>query len=138
MANLNRPFESRRSDVDRINSHGVKQTFLTVETPVHGPGETILQVPFASLFVVRPAFWYGMVLDDNQQVTAERFPTYSATVASWRRVQKEGENVGWFFKGATVLVVIKGETDMRCIFQTHFYGRALRNPTEGLSIDGAI
>lgn len=135
---LNRPFEARRSDVTRVNTHGVKLHHYMVETLITGTGETLIDVPFPIVYVDIPGFWAGLVMDDNQALEDGNFPTYSATVVRWTRIQKQGENVGFFYKGATVAVVIAGADDQRAYLQTHFHGKALRNPTQGLTIDGAI
>lgn len=135
---LNKPFESRRSDVNRINTHGVKLHQYMVETLITGTGEAVVEIPFPVYFVDRPAFYTGLVLDDNITVVAQSFPTYSATVVRWNRITKQGENVGYFYKGATVAVRITGSDTQRAFLQTHFHGKAMRNPTTGLGIDGGI
>lgn len=138
MPDLNSPLERRRSDVTRVNTHGVKLHHYTVETLVNGTGEVFYDVPFPVLFVERPVFSCGLVLDDNQTVETGEYPTYSATVIYWDKLQKQGENVGYFYKGARVAVVVSGIDDQKAYMHTHFFGKALRNPTTGQRIDGAI
>lgn len=131
MTDLNKPFESRRSDVTRVNSLGVKLHLFTVDTLIEGVGEALFAVPFPIAFVERPSFTCGLSLDDNIAPVALNYPTYSVTVVSWTRVQKQGENVGYFYRGALVSVVLTGDAGQRAWVSTTFTGKALRNPTTG-------
>jgi hypothetical protein len=128
--------EKRTADVSRVNTHGVKLQRFTIETTISGVGEALVTVNFPLFFIERPAFSSGLILDDNINPVAGIYPTFSAVVSTWIRVQKQGENVGYFYRGATVAVVLEGDEDQQAILQTHFEGKAFRNPTAGTPLGG--
>lgn len=131
MADLNRPFETRRSTVNRINSLGVKLHEYSVETLITGVGEVPMLIAFPVYFVERPSFTFGLAMDDNSAVVAGNFPTYSITVTAWDKLQKQGDNVGWFYRGAALVAVLTGDITQRAWATTTFTGKALRNPISG-------
>jgi hypothetical protein len=109
-----------------------------VDIYLTGIGEVVLDVPFPVVYIERPGFTSGLTLDANEIVEAGNFPTLSAFVIRHQVEQKKGENVGYFYRQATLGVKLTGVTDQRSIITAHFFGKAFRNPTTGQRIDGTL
>lgn len=138
MPDLMRPLENRRSNVDRINSHGIKIHVYSVDSPVVGVGEAIIEIPFPVLFVERPGFTSGFSLDENVSPQLTNFPTYSAVVVQWVRQPKKttSDNANSFlYAGAILSVRLTGDVSQRATLHTRFEGKAMRNPLTDYDLD---
>lgn len=135
---IQRPLEGRRSDVHRVNSHGVKLHRFTVQTSTRGVGEAEIEIPFPVWFTDMPGFSFGSSLDGTSP-EGGNFPTVSAVVTRWYTESKRGDGTGLFYVGANVAVVLSGHDEQRAILHTHFEGKALRNvKTNTDNLDGEL
>lgn len=124
--------ERARTDRGRIDAMTVKETQVSGRVLVDGAGEAAIDVPFAVVFSERPIFTFGGELDVNHTPEATNFPTVSAVVLSWDKVDDIDNVFDGRYKGARIAVVTTGKVDMKMWVHYSFQGRAMRNPGRAL------
>lgn len=129
--------DSRRWEVDRIGSTGVKNQTVSGRTLVSGTGEIMIPVEFPILFVEPPGFFFGGEMDGGHPIAPGFCPTISVIVAAWETLPKRGVNTGFFYSGATLGVVLTGDTaaasEQEMWVHWHFMGSAFQNPVDVLT-----
>lgn len=107
-------------------AHVYSQTgeVLIIQTGLRS--ESTVQIDFTHIFTEKPNFSYGLVMDDNQQITPGNVPTISGLVFNWI-TEKKGPAL--IYLGAHVVFVTTGEALQRMFAHFRFEGRGLSFPT---------
>lgn len=131
---IQRPFETRRHNVDRVNAMGVKTHTFTAKTLVKGVGSISYDIPFPILFTDEPGVSFGFVLDINSTLLDGVFPKCFPVVSAWNAISKDGIDPGFvdrgatYFKGATIFALLEGDASQWLWIHATFIGKAMRNP----------
>jgi hypothetical protein len=134
--------EVRRTDINRINDAQIKPThvsgfyefsFVGTETTQ----EVLLEVDFPCWFVDRPVFAPGMEIPNYPVLPAAavptdvlvdgEYPTWSATVAAWKRMH-EFRPGGGYWTGAHLAVVATGPVGQEWILHWTMDAKAMNIP----------
>lgn len=120
--------QQTRDDHSRVRDMTVKVTRVTSRVLVVGTGEVSIDVKFPVRFGERPIFTFGGELGENQSPTGGIYPTISAVVQSWDKVDEIQPGYGGYYLGATILVVTTGREGQRMWLHWAMEAKALRNP----------
>lgn len=127
----------QRAVNDSISDFSARQFTVCGEILVNGVGESVVSVPFPVVFIERPLFHFGGVLDDNQTVTAGSYPTLSAVVSSFDVKRSGIEKTE--YTGANIAITTTGVAEQRMVLCWFFVGKALVNPIGDVgNTDGTI
>lgn len=96
--------------------------------------EASFPVTFWNVFTDQPAFTSGAALDDNQPLTSGSYPTGNACVYTWTTL--ENASPGKSYTGATLAVVVTGESGQRVWVHYSFTGTALSMPAPAAPTNG--
>src|SRR5687767_3614383 len=109
---IQRAFESRRGEVERVAQLGVQIYTVTEFVQVDGTGQNIGDVNFPVQFIEKPSFWSGFVMGPNEAVDADDIPRTSALVLEW--IVRRAVPDGFYYTGARIgYVVENGRLDQR-------------------------
>lgn len=132
--------DDRRWEVERIDSTGVKTRLLAGKSLISGLGEVLVDVDFPIIFAEEPSCSFGSVMDGGFPVNPGKFPTVSATVSAWQTIPKQGSGTGFFYTGATMAIVITGDStlsEQQLWVNWNFIGAAFQNPVD-IEESGAV
>jgi hypothetical protein len=119
-------------------SMAADRTVMSGESRISGAGEVLISVPFACKFSEKPLFYYGGEILDQKTIPAGQFPTISAFVCGWSAQDVSNDPsdpllapTSRFYTGATIGVVITGDTTGKYVLHWHFIGEAINGPSGG-------
>lgn len=121
-----RPFESRRSDINQQQAIEVAPTTLTGFVTIQGAGETTVDVTFPVWYIEEPGMFFGGSLGPNQSTEGGNLPTVSVVVLFWRTTFVDPST---YYNGARLAVVTTGRGDQEMKVHWHAEGRAITNPS---------
>lgn len=107
---------------ERQAKYGTVQGFVDVT----GPGETVVTVSFPVMFMEKPNFSAGLELADNNWLTLENFPVWSATVGQWT-INRSSSGVNRYV-GAQIGLVLFSPA-MRGVLHYSFVAKSFTNPS---------
>lgn len=129
MSRIQRGLENRRTNESRIHEQTVKIHKLQGRVLIQGSGESSINVTFPVTFTTRPGFSFGSEIAENVPPTGGNFPSVTAAVARWDKVEKLP---GVFhYNGAVITIVILGNPGYMYV-HWHMEGKAFRNPIYNL------
>jgi hypothetical protein len=114
----------QRRYVETLMEQSVKDGACVGIVELEGSGEALIEIDFPLRFLEKPIFSPGMELRDNQWLSWGAFPTWSATIGSWK-TEVVAENT--LYVGAIIGIVTFNAN--RAGFHYSFKARSLTNPT---------
>lgn len=118
--------DTRRRDVDRIDSMLVDRCVVEGTFKMLGSGEGSIDINFPVQFIEKPIFNSGYELESGHAPSSGEVPTCTATVIDWKTVKRPGDAL--YYVGCRVVVRTTGNSTLESHVHVYFHGKHLKNP----------
>jgi hypothetical protein len=110
-----------------FNDVAASDSTVSGKFTVNGSGEARAHVLFPVSFSVLPYMTFGFEVQSSTQILKQHAPAMSATVYDWDTLDRPP--FSRFYKGASLLVVSSGPSDLKFICSWSATGTAFTSPS---------
>lgn len=120
-------FNQERTTTHDINNVSAGTAQVPARVPINSSGEATATIHFPVKFTTQPYMSYGFELQEGEGTERGIFPTGSAYVVQWLKIERLPNTI--FYTGAVVTAVVTGMKYQKTILNLSFTGTALTNPS---------